>query len=60
MRVPVRKDWTQSYDPALKVVRGDRLRAFRKDDIDWQGRVWCACDNGLSGWLPDNCLELVQ
>ncbi len=52
MRARVLKDWTQSYDPALKVARGDRLRALRKDDGGWQGWVYCANESGLSGWLP--------
>jgi len=52
MRVRVLKDWTQSYDPALNVARGDHLRAIRKDDDGWQGWVWCTNESGLSGWLP--------
>ena len=60
MRVHVLKDWTQSYDPALKVARGDRLRAIRKVDGDWQGWVWCTSDSCLSGWLPVQVFDTLR
>jgi len=60
MCVRVLKDWTQSFDPALKVARGDRLRAIKKDDDGWQGWVWCTSDSGLSGWLPVQVFDALN
>ncbi len=60
MRAQVLKNWTQSYDPALKVARGDRVRAIKKDDHGWQGWVWCTSDNGLSGWLPVQVFDTLR
>ncbi len=60
MRAQVLKDWTQSYAPALKVARGERLRAIKKDDDGWQGWVWCANESGLSGWLPVQVFDTLR
>ncbi len=60
MQIRVLKDWTQSYAPALKVARGDRLRAIREDNSKWPGWVWCADASGLSGWLPVQVFDTVR
>ena len=60
MRARVLKDWTQSYDPALKVARGDRIRAIKKDEGGWQGWVYCANESGLSGWLPVQVFDTLR
>ena len=60
MRARVLKDWAQSYDPALKVARGDRLLAIREDNNEWAGWVWCTDECGLSGWLPVQVFDAVE
>lgn len=60
MRVHVLKGWTQSYDPALKVARGDQLLVVKEDTTKWAGWVWCTSDSGLSGWLPVQVFDTLR
>ena len=60
MRAQVLKDWTQSYDPALKVARGERLFAVKEDVTNWAGWVWCTDASDLSGWLPVQVFETLK
>ena len=50
--IRVRRLWTASYDPALRVSAGDALTVGRRDD-EWPGWVWCVDRDGLGGWLPE-------
>ena len=54
------KDWKQSYDPALKVARGDQLLVVKEDKSKWAGWVWCTDTNGLSGWLPVQVFDALE
>lgn len=53
MRARVCKVWKQSYNPALKVVRGDQLLVLKADSGKWAGWLWCRDKTGLTGWLPE-------
>jgi hypothetical protein len=44
--------WTASYDPALKVARGERVAPGRTDPEN-PGWRWCVNGEGLGGWLPE-------
>ncbi len=59
MRARVMQDWNQSYDPALRVARGDRVLVVRRDNGKWIGWVCCTDKGGLSGWLPEQVLDAV-
>ncbi len=59
-RVKVISDWKQSYDPALKVARGDELRVIKEDKRKWAGWVWCTDSSGLSGWLPVQVFDALK
>lgn len=54
------KDWKQSYDPALKVARGDKLLAVKESGATWIGWVWCTDTSGLSGWLPVQVFDALK
>ena len=60
MQVRALKDWTQSYDPALKVARGDRLLVVTEDTTKWAGWVWCTDVSNLSGWLPVQVFDTLK
>lgn len=60
IKVRVLKDWMQSYDPALKVARGDQLFVVKEDKNKWAGWVWCTNANELSGWLPVQVFDAVE
>jgi hypothetical protein len=51
-RVRVVVAWTASYDPALKVARGERVAPGRTDPEN-PGWRWCVNGEGLGGWLPE-------
>jgi len=57
--IRVIRDWNQSYDPALKVARGDQVLAIKRDSGKWAGWVWCTDKSRLSGWLPEQVLDAV-
>ncbi len=48
--------WTASYDPALRVVAGEKVLPKRRDP-DNPGWVWCVNARGLGGWLPEPLVE---
>lgn len=60
MRARVIQGWNQSYDPALKVARGDLLHAIKEDNSKWPGWVCCTDKSGLSGWLPIHVFDAVE
>lgn len=53
------KDWKQSYNPALKVARGDLVFAIKRDHSKWTGWIWCTDKSGLAGWLPELVFKTV-
>jgi hypothetical protein len=59
MRASVLKGWQQSYDPALKVARGDQVLVVKRDSGKWAGWIWCTDKSGLSGWLPEQVFDAV-
>jgi SH3-like domain-containing protein len=48
--------WEASYDPALKVARGEAL-TLGGTDPEFPGWRWCVNAGGLGGWLPETLLD---
>jgi len=47
----VTEPWRATYDPALAVTAGQRIRPGRLDDA-FPGWQWVEGQTGLGGWVP--------
>ena len=55
-KLRVTAPWRATYDPALRVTKGERVTPGRVDD-EYPGWHWVVNAAGLGGWAPDEILN---
>lgn len=62
-RYTVIEDWTQSYETPIQLKKEERVTidlSVKDSDPEWANWVWCITDQGMTGWVPTQILNVCE
>ncbi len=55
--------WIESYENPIILKKDERVvinLAIKETDPEWVNWVWCIADNGMTGWVPIQILNVYE
>ena len=55
--------WVESYENPIILKKDEKVvvnLAIKETDPEWVNWVWCIADNGMTGWVPIQILNVYE
>ena len=55
--------WIESYENPIILKKDEKVvinLAIKETDPEWVNWVWCIADNGMTGWVPIQILNVYE